>query len=287
MEWNRMIYMALDSGAEAGNSSEPVASDNAGAIQSVPDTQVQEQQQQQVFARPKYFSQVAPAKADSEDYKALYRYQKLDELADAAIALQKENDTLRSNSKRSIVVPDGKNPEEVQEFARKLGIPDTADGYTLKGLDKELVPEDSLKIIKDRCHKAMMTDRQANAVSKIILDLTQSGLQMQKQAFEERRDRFNDSLKASYTDIEADVDRESAANRDLGAYKAFAEESGLKELLEDNGLAYDSSFVKGVAAYARKHTGQVQVQTVPDKRDNNNTRNTVYGKSFLDRYGRK
>lgn len=277
MTWNR-IYMMPDGEAGGASAVPPAQATSEG------EAIVAGQQPQ--YDRPKYFSQIAPARADSEDYKALYKYQKLDELADAAIALQKENDNLKDSSKRSIVVPDGKNPDEVAEFARKLGIPDSADGYTLKGLDADMLPADALKSIRDTCHKAMMTDKQANAVGKILLDITRQGLEMQKKAFEDKRDGFGEALKGSYIELEADVDKESSASRDLGAFKSFAEETGLKEYFDDHGLSYEPSFVRGVAAYARKHAGQVQVQTVPDK-PKAESRNTVYGKSFMDRYGRK
>ncbi len=239
----------------------------------------------QTYERPKYFSQVAPAKADSDDYKQLYKYQKIDELADAAISLLRENSSLRDASKRSIVVPDGKDPEAVKEFAKKLGIPETADAYPMKNLQKAGLDDTSMRIIKENCHKAMLSERQSEAFGAIMIKLAKHNLEAMQSAIEERKKCLGETLKASYKEIPTDVDRASAAERDTKAYKAFAEESGLGDILEKSGMSYNTDFIKKIAAYSRKHAGQANMDTVPggDPANGNENRN-MYGKEFNDAY---
>ena len=45
-------------------------------------------EEKEVKTMPKYFSQINPTKANSEDYKSLYDYQRLEDLADAALSLK-------------------------------------------------------------------------------------------------------------------------------------------------------------------------------------------------------
>ena len=243
--------------------------------------------QEPEYSKPKYYSQIAPAKADSEEYKALYKYQKLDELTDAAIALQKENEALKKGAERSIVVPDGKDPEAVREFARKLGIPDGPEGYSMKTLSKMQVSEDDMAMIRKRCHAAMLTDRQAEQFGVILMEMTKANLEKSAKYLQERKDNFRTNLSATYKEYESLVDRESAADKDIAAFNSFAEETGLKDLLAKTGVALNTDFVKAVANYARKHSGQVQVQSVPGgegKKDESKGA-PIYGSEFMKRYG--
>lgn len=234
--------------------------------------------------RPKYFSQVAPAKADSEEYKALWKYQRLDELADAAIALQKENDGLKANAGRSIVVPDGKDPEAVKEFARKLGVPDAPDGYQLKSMESLKLDPDTMKVLRESCHRAMLSEKQAEVFGTMLMQVTRKGLENARTMAEDRKNSFDANLMASYSDITQDADRQSAAERDKAAFRSFLEETGLAKVFDGNGTAYYPAVVKGIAAYARKHSGQVQVETVPGGRaEQKKTDN--YGPEFHKRYG--
>ena len=277
MNYKRKVFLAPDDGGAGGAEPAPAPE----AIDAPPVAQEPE------YSKPKYYSQIAPAKADSEEYKALYKYQKLDELTDAAIALQKENEALKKGAERSIVVPDGKDPEAVKEFARKLGIPDGPDGYSMKTLSKMQVSEDDMAMIRKRCHAAMLTDRQAEQFGVILMEMTKANLEKSAKYLQERKDNFRTNLSATYKEYESFVDRASAADRDIAAFNSFAEETGLKDLLAKTGVALNTDFVKAVANYARKHSGQVQVQSVPGgegKKDESKGA-TIYGSEFMKRYG--
>lgn len=275
--YKRMVFLTPDDGGAGGAEPAPAPE----AIDAPPVAQEPE------YSKPKYYSQIAPAKADSEEYKALYKYQKLDELTDAAIALQKENDALKKGAERSIVVPDGKDPEAVKEFARKLGIPDGPDGYSMKTLSRMQVSEDDMAMIRKRCHAAMLTDRQAEQFGVILMEMTKANLEKSAKYLQERKDNFRTNLSATYKEYESLVDRESAADKDIAAFNGFAEETGLKDLLAKTGVALNTDFVKAVANYARKHSGQVQVQSVPggEGKKDESKGTPIYGSEFMKRYG--
>ena len=277
MNYKRMVFLALDDGGAGGAEPAPAPE----AIDAPPVAQEPE------YPKPKYYSQIAPAKADSEEYKALYKYQKLDELTDATLALLKENDALKKGAERSIVVPDGKDPEAVKEFARKLGIPDGPDGYSMKTLSKMQVSEDDMAMIRKRCHAAMLTDRQAEQFGVILMEMTKANLEKSAKYLQERKDNFRTNLSATYKEYESFVDRASAADRDIAAFNSFAEETGLKDLLAKTGVALNTDFVKAVANYARKHSGQVQVQSFPggEGKQDESKGATIYGSEFMKRYG--
>lgn len=272
------IFFEGDSGGGSGGSGgdpgmgEPVSTGSEGDPSAEPQ-------------RPKYFAQIAPEKVDSEDYKRLYKYQRLDELADAAVSFEVENERLKKEYERSIVVPDGKDPEAVKKFALALGVPEDYAGYDIPSLAKEtgFSPE-ALTKVKQACHKYMMTGRQADAVGKILVQVAQDGTKNAKQIIEDRKKGLDATLQASYQDIQADTDRKTAAERDMAAYKAFAQESGLAELFERTGVAYNPQVIKSIAAFARTHAGQSHAMpsgasgSPPQK---------GYGNEFAEKYGGK
>ncbi len=287
MRFGRNRFFLAPDGGEGGGAPAPAPAEPQPAPQPQADP-APAPAPEPTYERPKYFSQVAPAKADSEEYKSLYRYQKLDELTDAAVALQRENEQLRESSKRSIVVPDGSDPEAVKEFARKLGVPDSADGYAMKSLANAGLDEDSMKTIRESCHRAMLSERQAEQFGIMILKVAQDGAKKAMDRAKARREGFDSALAASYAEIQSDIDRTAAAERDKASYQAFITETGLGEVLMNAGLSLDPATVKAIASYARKHSGQVQVTSVPggpgpDRTDPANQ----YGADFKKTYGGK
>lgn len=222
---------------------------------------------------PGYFRQVSPEKTSTEEYKGLYKYQSLDSLCDRVIELEKQSAETEKKYSRYIEVPDGKNPAKVQEFAAKLGVPEKADDYKITFLDKA-GDKENVSEFKKALKDAMLTQRQANAVGNAIFNYTKKGIEMAAKAYKEKRESFDSTLTASYTDIHSDADRQSAAKRDKDAFEGFLAESGLKEKLEKNGMAYDADFVKAVAAYSRKHSGQLNVDRTPA---GNEKKKSVYG----------
>lgn len=285
MNFKRWFSVCLSPDVGAGEGGAPADVATAPEPQAAPQPETAPEVPQ--YERPKYFSQVAPAKADSEEYKALWKYQRLDELADAAIALQKENEGLKADASRSIVVPDGKDPEAVKEFARKLGVPDAPDGYALKSMAGLSIDDATMKILKESCHRAMLSEKQAEVFGSMLMRVSRKGLETTKALIEDRKNKFDANLMASYTELEHEADRQNAADMDKAAFRSFMEETGLAKVFDSNGTAYNPSVVKSIAAYARKHSGQVQVDAVPGGKKPEEHKTSNYGSEFYKRYGGK
>ncbi len=237
------------------------------------------------FEKPKYFAQLTPEKADGDDFKRLYKYQKLDDLADATVAAESENERLKNELGRAIIVPDGKDPDAVKKFALALGVPEDPTGYSIPALDdKSGIKAESVDAIKRMCHKYMMTRRQADAVGKILVKAAQDGAESAAQILAQRKAGINATLQASYKDLQSDIDRKSSAERDMAAFKAFCQETGLAELFDQNGVSYNPQIIKGIAAFTRSHAGQSHA--TPSVQSGN-THQKGYGKEFAEKYGGK
>ena len=239
--------------------------------------------------RPKYFAQVAQSKANSEDYKRLYKYQKIDELADAYLAQENENNELKERYKNSIVVPKADDLEGVKKFKEALGIPDTAEGYTLSTLKNVTLDDKSRNLIKEVAHEAMLSDKQADAVGVLLLKTAKMAGENFKQQRMQTIKTFDTSLIASYKDIINESDRKNSAERDKASFEHFATESGLKDFLDDRGLSYDTDFVKKIASYARKHAGNAPQSNLPasdtgKKSAIEGVPKNFYGKDFVNTY---
>lgn len=219
--------------------------------------------QNEELEEPTYFRQISPEKTSSDDYKGLWKYQSIDALCDRVIELEKQGKEIDEKYARYIEVPDGKDPVKIQEFAAKLGVPENADDYKITFLDRDGNDKEAVSVFKKELKDAMLTRAQANAVGNAIFRMTKSGIDKVAADYKARREGFDANLTASYADIQSDADRQSMAKRDRESFEGFMAESGLKEMLEKNGLAYDPVFVKGIAGYARKHAGQVNPSTTP------------------------
>lgn len=212
---------------------------------------------------PTYFRQISPDKTSSDDYKGLWKYQSIDSLCDRVIELEKQGQEEAEKYARYIEVPDGKDPVKVKEFAAKLGIPENADDYEITFLDRDGNDKETVSAFKNELKNAMLTRAQANAVGNALFKMTKSSIDKMATDYKAKREGFDANLTASYADIQSDADRQSMAKRDRESFEGFMAESGLKEMLEKNGLAYDPAFVKGIAGYSRKHAGQVNPVTTP------------------------
>lgn len=219
-----------------------------------------------VYERPKYYAQINPQKADSDDYKALYKYQKIDDLADAYIAQSKEMDDLRKKSERSIYVPEVNDVEGIKAFKSKLGVPETAEGYSLSTLKESKLDDATKKMIRETAYGAMLSDKQAEAIGVALLKTAKMAAQGIKAQRETAIKTFDTTLAASYGDIASETDRKSSAERDKATYNKFAVETGMKDYFDNRGLSYDPAFVKAMAAYARKHSGVAPQSNLPNTR---------------------
>lgn len=116
---------------------------------------------------PKFSSQLSPDRR--ETHKAV-----LEEMGES-YSLNDAFDeliTLKANSKRSILMPEKDNPEDMKRFMKDMGIPETIDGYELEA---KAVGADLQKSFKEQAMKSGLTKTQAKAVMGFIDNLVQTG----------------------------------------------------------------------------------------------------------------
>ena len=213
----RFYFYPGEGGGEPNNGGGSSADGGEGDHQDQLDNQNQQ--------RPKYLDQVSPAKRDSEDYKALYKYAKLEDLADAMINTSRENAELKKQSERTITIPEAEDIEGTKAFYKKLGVPESADGYKLSILGE--LKTDGDKMVADMIRKssfeAKLTEKQAEHIGALMVSIAKKGVETMKNAAELKRKNADSDLIASYDDISADVDKKAAAEKDRAAYNALIE----------------------------------------------------------------
>ena len=276
----RFYFYPGEGGGEPNNAGGSSADGGEGDHQDQLDNQNQQ--------RPKYLDQVSPAKRDSEDYKSLYKYAKLEDLADAMINTSRENAELKKQSERTITIPEAADIEGTKAFYKKLGVPESADGYKLSVLGE--LKTDGDKMVADMIRKssfeAKLTEKQAEHIGALMVSIAKKGVETMKNAAELKRKNADSDLIASYDDISADVDKKAAAEKDRAAYNALIEEAGLKELFDNNGISYTPKAVRALAAYARKHSGTALPPDVSKGKDTDRSKRYNYSEEFNNFYKR-
>lgn len=229
--------------------------------------------------QPKYFGQMNPDKANSEEYKALYKYQKIDALADRVLELEKEKSETEEKYKRAIIVPKADDKEGVAAFAKALGVPDDASEY-------ELPFGDQILPLKQTMKNAQLTRTQAKLIGRALLEISKNAVTALESNRLAQMEGFDGSLAALHTELQSEVDRKSAAESDKKIFAAFLAETGLKETLEKNGMAYNPGFAKAIASWARSHTGQKHIASTPAAGEGKSKpAASPYGEAFNKQYG--
>lgn len=274
----RFYFYPGEGGGEPNNAGGSSADGGEGGNQDQLDNQ----------QRPKYLDQVSPVKRDSEDYKTLYKYAKLEDLADAMINTSRENAELKKQSERTITIPEAEDIEGTKAFYKKLGVPESADGYKLSVLGE--LKTDGDKMVADMIRKssfeAKLTEKQAEHIGALMVSIAKKGVETMKNAAELKRKNADSDLIASYDDISADVDKKAAAEKDRAAYNSLIEEAGLKELFDNNGISYTPKAVRALAAYARKHSGTALPPDVSKGKDTDRSKRYNYSEEFNNFYKR-
>lgn len=238
--------------------------------------------------RPKYLDQVSPQKRDSEDYKSLYKYAKLEDLADAMINTARENESLKQQSERTITIPESTDVEGVKAFYNKLGVPEKPEDYKLAVLGELKTDGDKMvaDMIRRSSFEAKLTEKQAEHIGAMMVSIAKKGIETMKEAAELKRKNAESDLIASYDDITADIDKQKAAERDRASYNSLIEEAGLKELFDDIGVTYNPKAVKALASYARKHSGTALTPDISNGQNKNDKKLFSYGTEFNNFYKR-
>ncbi len=244
-----------DGGAGSGGTTPPEQpSDNPGTSPEAASSETQTEEQEPMEA-PGYFSQLPGDKAKSEAYRSLYKYQKLDELADALI----EANTKLEGMDRAIIVPKKGDTDGIKEFARKLGVPDEPGGYRMEDLaDVEKTQPELVAAIRKGCRRMLLTERQGEAVGNMIASVDKANALREKLEIRDNIKHQQERVAALYKDVyPAEMDRTKAASEDIARYSSFLKETGLDELVNTSRLAGNPQMIKAIAAYARKHGGTV------------------------------
>ena len=248
--WQPFMFLEEDDGAGGGGGGpeEPAPDETPDGGGGNDDTEEK---------MPTYFGQFPKEKMQSEAYKALYRYQKLDELADAFIQVQSELEGIKAGQKNMLAVP-GKDAtqEEKDAFAEKLGIPKDASGYEMKMLDGALAPE-IIEAVKKGCRASGFTKGQGEAFGAMLINVDKAAATKAEINLRNSLKTREERTAASYKDIASEVDRKEQAKKDINLFDGFLRDIGLSEKLSHSAFAADPEVIKAVAAYARKTGGTV------------------------------
>ncbi len=148
--------------------------------------------------------------------------------------------------------------EEIGEFYKRLGRPETADAYSLS--DYDYTPDeisDSKKAFMKEAFRVGLSQNQANNMWKNFL--ASKGADKQKEAdmkareqetYPERADAY---LRDTYPD---DTKRKARLEVESNLYKEFAAKSGVGTLLQESGLTSKPEFMHAIASWYESYASQ-------------------------------
>lgn len=205
-----------------------------------------------VIEMPKYFSQLDPTKRDSDDYKTIVgKHKTPTELADAYV------DTSKRLEKALEIPGKDANPEQIQAFFKKLGVPETAEGYEFpdNGLDHAAVERMTPDLQKEFM-KAGLTRGQGKAMWAMLSKnaaFAQEYLADQRAKQAQTFDaRLGAKLQGTYPN---DADRREAMQESVNLFKQHIARTGLGKAYEKAGLVYDPDFILAIAKDEKVRSG--------------------------------
>ena len=248
LRWRRFFIMMEEDSGGGGGGDGPAEQDGSEG----------EDKPQDELTAPGYFAQLPEEKAKSDAYKSLYRYQKLDELADA---LLEANGKLEGMD-RAIIVPKKGDKEGVADFAKKLGVPDEPSGYKMEALsDISKDQPELVEAIRKGCRRMLFTERQGEAIGEMIASVNKANAIREKLEIRNNIRHQAERVATLYKDVfPAEIDRNNAAAEDISRYESFLKETGLEDLIGSSLLAGNPKMIKAISAYAKKHGGVVTVK---------------------------
>ena len=268
------ILLAEDAGDGSGGS-------GGGAAES-------QQTQDDGQKAPSYFAQLPEAKAKSDAYKALYKYQSIDALGDALLEAQQENERLKADDDgRSIRIPAKGDKEGIKDFAKRLGVPDEPDGYDFSSLaDMAESSPELIEAVRKGCRRMLLTEKQGKAVADMISSWDKARDIRAKLEARDAVRHQQERVAASYTDIASESDRAKRAEADINRYKAFLAETGIEPVINSSGLAGNPEFIRAVSSWMSKHGAVVSPSGVPKGGGKMNPKESymgsAYSKDFMD-----
>jgi len=152
---------------------------------------------------------------------------------------------LSGKAERALYLP-GKDakPEEIQAFLKKMGIPESAEGYEL---DEKLVKDqpggkEFLEAFRTMAHTAGMTKKQAAKSLEFVAGIARSGGEAQKAAEKQARETFDARLLEA---VGGNADKAQETRNRLISF--MAKRVGDQELVKDmaaKGILYDVRYVR-------------------------------------------
>ena len=256
LRWHRNLIM-MDEDGGGGGTADGTSSPEDGNGGDNPETEEAGGSDGAAEQVPGYFSQLPGDKAKSEGYKALYKYQKLDDVTDALLAANKRLDELQSD--RTLIVPAKGDKEGAAEFWKKLGVPDNPDDYKLEALkDGPAEFQDVLSAVRKGMQRAKLTQKQAEVVAEMYAKASVALGVKRSITLRENIRNQTEHVAATYADVyTADIDRRKAAEGDVARYESFIKETGLEELINKSSLAGNPQLIRAISSWARKYGGTV------------------------------
>lgn len=127
---------------------------------------------------------------------------------------------------KSVIVPgDNATEKDVQDFRKKLGIPDSPDKYTLKYPEHEHIKVDETldKEWKGLAHKIGLTPKQAQAMTEYEFERIDKAIRLQNENRQKAEDDLRKEFGNGYDDV---VER---ANNTLRTFASEAQKEYVKE----------------------------------------------------------
>ena len=134
--------------------------------------------------RPAWMSQIGDITKDAAKADKLAKFEKISDFANAYLELEgKLGNTL---------VKPGENAsdEERAAFYKALGVPESADKYSIEG--------DDAKMFREMAYKNNLTDEQAKAIYANLKEVGENVIAQQKLAFEQQAKDTQNALIAEY-----------------------------------------------------------------------------------------
>ena len=135
-------------------------------------------------AQPAWMSQIGDITKDAATAEKLSKFEKLSDFANGYLELEKKLGN-------SIVKPgENASAEEIEDFYRKLGKPESADKYSIEG--------EQAAMFREMAYKNNLTDAQAKALFQSMQEAGKNALAQQTAAFEQQAHETQAALQKEY-----------------------------------------------------------------------------------------
>lgn len=196
---------------------------------------------------PTYWTQFPKEKRDSEAYKAVAKFARLEDLADAYLASEKARGEM-------VKVPDGNSStEEIKAFLSKIGVPE-GGAYKIHG-EKGFTPDmaGACNAFKEAAYKSGMTQEQTQNMWNFINALSKTGQARVDRMMENAKKTFDVQLEGLYKPAtRSDEGSRLAAGHAVDNLYRFIEGTGCKAMMRSTGLCWNPQFVKALSDWMDK-----------------------------------